>query len=146
MSYPAARQHGADSSNPIPNGSYMCPSQLTYFHDKLTCRLQQLQQDMHNSRQLLRHQGNCADPSDRASLEQDHTMEVKVHQQDSQYIITVMQALARIANGSYGWCELSGEEIGLARLNALPTATLTIEVQDRLEIHNRAYAATGSRN
>ena len=73
-------------------------------------------------------------------------MEVKVHQQDSQYIITVMQALARIANGSFGWCERSGEEIGLARLNALPTATLTIEVQDRLEIHNRAYASSGSRN
>jgi DnaK suppressor protein len=79
------------------------------------------------------------DPADRATIEEEHALELRTRDRERKLIKKVQQALANIDAGDYGYCEETGEPIGLARLLARPTATLSIEAQQRRELRQRQY-------
>ena len=80
-----------------------------------------------------------ADITDRASVETDRALELRTRDRARKLISKIDQALARMENGSYGFCEETGEPIGLKRLNARPIATLSIEAQERHERMERVH-------
>ena len=81
-----------------------------------------------------------ADESDRASSETDQSLELRTRDRMRKLIKKINQALDRIENGTYGYCEETGEPIGLARLEARPVATLCIEAQERHERKEKTFA------
>lgn len=115
-----------------PLKDYMSARQLAFFRAKLTRERDELLDSAHRTTLHLQEFESTPDPSDRASLEEDHTLELRVRDRERKLLHKIDEALIRIDNGSYGWCEDSGEPIGIARLLARPTATLSVEAQ---EIH-----------
>jgi DnaK suppressor protein len=83
---------------------------------------------------------NYADPNDRASQESDFGLELRTRDRERKLLKKIQQSLHRIENGSYGYCEETGEEIGLKRLEARPVATLCLEAQERREITEKQYS------
>ena len=79
------------------------------------------------------------DPTDRASAEEEHTLELRVRDRERKLLKKIAQALKRIEAGTYGWCEETGEPIGIARLLARSTASLTLEAQERHEQRKRQF-------
>ena len=116
---------------------YMSPSQLAFFRRRLLAERDALLQSAHETTQHLHEFERTPDPSDRASLEEDHSLELRVRDRERKHLHTIDEALARIDDGSYGWCEFTGEPIGLARLLARPTATLSVEAQELHEKRRR---------
>lgn len=119
---------------------YMSPSQLAFFRRRLLAERDALLQSAHDTTQHLHEFERTPDPSDRASLEEDHSLELRVRDRERKHLHTIDEALARIDDGSYGWCEFTGEPIGLARLLARPTATLSVEAQ---ELHEKRRKMRG---
>ena len=87
----------------------------------------------------LRELSFAPDPADRATLEEEHALELRTRDRERKLLKKIDQALARIDDGSYGYCEETGEPIGIQRLLARPTATLTIEAQERREMKQKLY-------
>lgn len=116
---------------------YMSPSQLAFFRRRLLAERDALLQSAHDTTQHLHEFERTPDPSDRASLEEDHSLELRVRDRERKHLHTIDEALARIDDGSYGWCEFTGEPIGIARLLARPTATLSVEAQELHEKRRR---------
>lgn len=116
---------------------YMSPSQLAFFRRRLLAERDALLQSAHETTQHLHEFERTPDPSDRASLEEDHSLELRVRDRERKHLHTIDEALARIDDGSYGWCEFTGEPIGIARLLARPTATLSVEAQELHEKRRR---------
>ena len=77
--------------------------------------------------------------ADRATLEEEHALELRTRDRERKLLKKVQSALMRIEDGSYGYCEETGEPIGIQRLLARPTATLTIEAQERREMKQKMY-------
>lgn len=73
------------------------------------------------------------DPADRATIEEEHALELRTRDRERKLLKKVEQSIARIDAGEYGWCDETGEPIGIPRLLARPTATLTLEAQERRE-------------
>ena len=82
---------------------------------------------------------NFPDPNDRATQEEEFSLELRTRDRERKLIRKIDEALARIEDGSYGYCLETGEEIGIKRLEARPVATLTIEAQERRERRERQY-------
>lgn len=131
---PIAANDGADGYRPSADEPFMNPRQLEYFRDKLhgwkdaiyresADTLSQLQSDS------LRE----ADLTDRASSETDWSIELRTRDRQRKLIAKIDAALRRIDEGEYGYCEVTGEPISLARLEARPIATMTVEAQERHE-------------
>lgn len=131
---PSAANDSSDTYRPHNDEPFMGPRQLAYFRDKLNtwkdaiCReaagtLNQLQTDS------LRE----ADLTDRASSETDWSIELRTRDRQRKLISKIDAALRRIEEGEYGYCEVTGEPIPLGRLEARPTATMTVEAQERHE-------------
>jgi DnaK suppressor protein len=80
----------------------------------------------------LRENELVADPADRATVEEEHALELRVRDRERKLLKKIDEALTRIAQGEYGWCE-TGDPIGIGRLLARPTATLSIDAQERRE-------------
>lgn len=123
-----------------PPSEYMSPAQLAFFRARLRAEREMLLQSAHETTQHLHEFERTPDPSDRASLEEDHSLELRVRDRERKHLHTIDEALARIDDGSYGWCEFTGEPIGLARLLARPTATLSVEAQ---ELHEKRRKMRG---
>ena len=87
----------------------------------------------------LQNQEREADENDRASLEEGRWLELRIREREGKLIQKIDEALLRITDGSYGYCDESGEEIGLERLIVRPTATLSIEAKQRRESIEKAY-------
>jgi len=104
---------------------YMNEDQLAFFKN----RLEQLQADiLKNAGQTtenLRETVIVPDPADRATIEEEHALELRTRDRERKLLKKVQQSLARIDSGDYGWCEETGEPIGIPRLLARPTATLS---------------------
>ena len=83
---------------------------------------------------------NHADPNDRASQESDFSLELRTRDRERKLLRKILQSLNKIENGSYGYCEETGEEIGLKRLEARPVATLCLEAQERREITDKQFS------
>jgi DnaK suppressor protein len=123
-----------------PPSEYMSPEQLDFFRQRLLAERDALLQSAHETTQHLHEFERTPDPSDRASLEEDHSLELRVRDRERKHLHTIDEALARIDDGSYGWCEFTGEPIGLARLLARPTATMSVEAQ---ELHEKRRKMRG---
>ena len=125
---------------PTEDESFMNARQREYFRRKLlewrdelvresTQTLQHLQQDSLQE----------ADLADRASVESERSLELRTRDRERKLLSKIDDALERIQDGSYGYCEETGEPISLSRLDARPIATLTIEAQERHEMRERTY-------
>ncbi len=118
---------------------YMNPAQLAFFKD----RLQKLEQDLiKNAGQTtenLRETTLVPDPADRATIEEEHALELRTRDRERKLLKKVQQSIASIDSGDYGWCVETGEPIGVARLLARPTATLSLEAQQRRELKQKLY-------
>jgi len=125
---------------PSPDEEYMSPQQLEYFRRKLLDWRSELLQESENTINHLKEE-NWQEPdiNDRATLETDAALELRTRDRYRKLINKIDAALARIADGTYGYCEETGEEIGLARLEARPIATLTIEAQEKHERLERQH-------
>ncbi|MDR7228981.1 DnaK suppressor protein [Caulobacter sp. BE264] len=114
--------------------------QLEYFKQKLLAWKEEI---LRESRETVSHlqkeTENHADLADRASSETDRALELRTRDRQRKLISKIDQALRRVEDGSYGYCEETGEPIGLARLEARPTATMSVEAQERHERRERVH-------
>ncbi len=119
---------------PDSDKDYMSPMQLEYFRQKLLGWRAELLQESENTISHLKEE-NWQEPdiNDRATLETDAALELRTRDRYRKLVNKIDSALSRIADGSYGYCDETGEEIGLSRLEARPIATLTIEAQEKHE-------------
>lgn len=126
---------------PSQKEEYMNEMQLEYFKQKLLAWRSELMKESETTLQDLKETSlNEADPNDRASSEADQSLELRTRDRMRKLIKKINQALDRIENGTYGYCEETGEPIGLARLEARPVATLSIEAQERHEKKEKTFA------
>ena len=132
---------GIDRYKPKANEKYMSKKQLNHFKNILLTWKSQLE---HESSKTVNHMKkdsiNYADPNDRASQESHFGLELRTRDRERKLLKKIQQSLHRIENGSYGYCEETGEEIGLKRLEARPVATLCLEAQERREITEKQYS------
>ena len=123
----------------MPESDYMNEAQLAFFLD----RLKQLEQEIINNAgattENLRETQFVPDPADRATIEEEHALELRTRDRERKLLKKVQQSIALINSGEYGWCEETGEPIGLARLLVRPTATLSLEAQERREMRQKLY-------
>ncbi|RKK06117.1 RNA polymerase-binding protein DksA [Pseudoroseomonas wenyumeiae] len=125
---------------PSDTEEFMNPLQQAYFRQKLLRWRQDLLREAGDTLASLGEGGIAeADLTDRASVETDRALELRTRDRARKLISKIDQALDRIANGSYGYCEETGEPIGLRRLEARPIATLSIEAQERHERMERIH-------
>ena len=129
-----------DSYRPSDDEPFMNERQLEYFKQKLNAWKEEI---LRESRETVAHlqkeTENHADLADRASSETDRALELRTRDRQRKLISKIDQALRRVEDGSYGYCEETGEPIGLARLEARPTATLSLEAQERHERRERVH-------
>lgn len=121
---------------------YMNPVQLEYFRRKLLEAEQEILDNAKKTTQAFQEQDTnyIADPSDRATLEEEYALELRTRDRERKLLQKIRKVLALIDSGDYGFCEDSGEPIGIKRLLARPTATLTIEAQERREKMQKHFA------
>jgi DnaK suppressor protein len=126
---------------PTEKEEYMNPQQLAYFRQKLTAWRADLLKESRETMEHLREENwHEADIADRASLETEAGVELRTRNRYLKLISKIDQALRRIETGEYGYCEETGEPIGIRRLQARPVATMTIEAQERHEKMEKQYA------
>jgi DnaK suppressor protein len=123
----------------MPESAYMNEAQLAYFRDLL----QQMEREiLHNAGETTEHLRETVivpDPADRATIEEEHALELRTRDRERKLLKKIQQAISRIDSGDYGYCEETGEPIGLPRLLARPTATLSLEAQQRRELRQKLY-------
>src|SRR5262245_11769631 len=124
----------------MPAKQYMNPDQLEFFRQRLLALKRGIAENASSTTNHLRDADNPADPFDRATQEEEHAIELRTRDRERKLLPKIDQALQRIEDGSYGYCEETGEPIGVRRLLARPTATLCIEAQERREKRERIYA------
>ncbi|MBR6409469.1 MAG: RNA polymerase-binding protein DksA [Alphaproteobacteria bacterium] len=125
---------------PSKKEEYMCDMQLEYFRQKLEAWKKSLVDQSEDTLEDLRQGGlNQPDDIDRAALETDKSLDLRTKDRARKLISKINEALERIADGSYGYCEETGEPIGIERLEARPIATLSIEAQERHERMEKTY-------
>ncbi len=129
-----------DNYKPSDKEEYMCPQQLEYFKRKLlNWREELLNESMDTLNHLKEENWQEADFNDRASVEADASIELRTRNRYRKLIDKIDAALLRIENDTYGYCEETGDEIGIRRLEARPIATLSIEAQERHENYERTH-------
>lgn len=125
---------------PSDEEDFMNPLQAEYFRRKLLRWRTDLLREADGTLASLSEGGiHESDVTDRASVETDRALELRNRDRARKLISKIDQALSRIENGTYGWCEETGEPIGLRRLEARPIATLSLEAQERHERMERVY-------
>ena len=123
---------------PSANEEFMNPVQLAYFRSKLLgWKDEILRESRETMRDLASGPLQEADLTDRASSETDWGIHLRTRDRQRKLISKIDSALRRIETGEYGFCEVSGEPISLARLEARPIATMTVEAQERHERNER---------
>ena len=118
---------------------YMNAAQLDFFRQKLLGLKDDLLKNASETTEHLRENILVPDPADRATIEEEHALELRTRDRERKLLKKVEQALARIESGDYGWCEETGEPIGLNRLIARPTANLSLEAQERRELRQKLF-------
>ena len=121
----------------MPSSAYMNPAQLGFFRDLL---LRQRQDLINNASMTIDHlrDGEAeADPNDRATIEEENSIELRIRDRERKMLPRVEAALKRIDEGHYGYCAETGDPIGLRRLLARPTTAYSIEAQERHESRQR---------
>lgn len=124
----------------MPDSEYMNDKQLAAFR----VRLQRLKQDiLNNAGETTEHLREdtviVPDPADRATIEEEHALELRTRDRERKLLKKIEQSIARIDAGDYGYCDETGEPIGVGRLLARPTATLSLEAQQRRELKQKMF-------
>lgn len=124
----------------MSDDDYMNETQLAYFRLKLVT----LKNDMHmnageTAENLREDTVVVPDPADRATIEEEHALELRTRDRERKLLKKIDQSIARIDAGDYGYCDETGEPIGVGRLLARPTATLSLEAQQRRELKQKMY-------
>jgi len=124
----------------MPDTEYMNEKQMAFFRLKLL----QLKQDILNSagettEHLREETVIVPDPADRATIEEEHALELRTRDRERKLLKKIEQSIARIDAGDYGYCDETGEPIGVGRLLARPTATLSLEAQQRRELKQKMF-------
>ena len=117
----------------------MNEAQLAFFRQRLLELRAQLLNNADDTGQHLRENEVTTDPSDRATLEEEYTLELRTRDRERKLLKKVEKSLKMIDDGSYGYCEETSEPIGIPRLLARPTATLSLEAQERRERVQKLY-------
>ena len=123
----------------MPEADYMNAAQLAFFRERLREMEQELLANAGETTEHLRETVIVPDPADRATIEEEHALELRTRDRERKLLKKVQQALASIDSGDYGYCEETGEPIGIPRLLARPTATLSLEAQQRRELRQKLY-------
>ena len=130
----------SEGYRPQEGEEFMSERQLDYFRQKLfRWKEEILRESRETVSHLQKETENHPDIADRASSETDRSLELRTRDRQRKLISKIDEALRRIEDGSYGYCEETGEPISLARLEARPTATLSLEAQDRHERRERVH-------
>jgi DnaK suppressor protein len=123
----------------MPAKDYMNEVQLAFFRERLNTLKDELMTNAGETSEHLRETPSVPDPADRATIEEEHALELRTRDRERKLMKKIEQSLARIESGDYGYCDETGEPIGLKRLLARPTATLSIEAQQRRELKQKMY-------
>jgi DnaK suppressor protein len=116
-----------------PEREYMNEAQLAFFRQRLIDIREQILRNADDTGEHLRENEVTTDPSDRATLEEEYTLELRTRDRERKLLKKVEKSIKLVDDGSYGYCEETGEPIGIPRLLARPTATLSLEAQERRE-------------
>ena len=129
-----------DEYRPTDSEEFMNDRQRDYFRQKLLAWKEEILREARETLQHLQDEPqNHPDLADRASSETDRAIELRARDRQRKLIAKIDSALGRIEDGTYGYCEETGEPISLKRLDARPIATLSIEAQERHERRERVY-------
>ena len=123
----------------MPVKDYMNEAQLGFFRSMLVSLREELMSNAGETSEHLRETPSVPDPADRATIEEEHALELRTRDRERKLMKKIEQSLARIEAGDYGYCDETGEPIGLKRLLARPTANLSIEAQQRRELKQKMY-------
>jgi DnaK suppressor protein len=124
----------------MPDGEYMNEKQQEFFRTKLEALKDDLLSNAGETTEHLREDTSIVpDPADRATIEEEHALELRTRDRERKLLKKISQALTRLESGDYGFCDETGEPIGLGRLLARPTATLSIEAQQRRELKQKMF-------
>ena len=125
---------------PSDDEEFMNPKQQAYFKDKMQAWRFDIQRESAETVESLQeHNLNAPDLADRATSESDRSIELLARDRQRKLVSKINQALKRIEDGEYGFCEETGEPISLQRLDARPIATLSLEAQERHERREKVY-------
>ena len=124
----------------MPDSEYMNDKQLEYFRAKLQTLKDDLLSNAGETTEHLREDTSIVpDPADRATIEEEHALELRTRDRERKLLKKISQSLVRIDSGDYGFCDETSEPIGLGRLIARPTATLSLEAQQRRELKQKMF-------
>ncbi|WP_284619716.1 RNA polymerase-binding protein DksA [Aquabacterium humicola] len=135
---------GRDLTEPellaMPDSEYMNDKQLDFFRARLQALKDDLLSNAGETTEHLREDTSIVpDPADRATIEEEHALELRTRDRERKLLKKISQSLGRIEAGDYGYCDETGEPIGLGRLLARPTATLSLEAQQRRELKQKMF-------
>ena len=132
--------HGISPYQPKRGEDYMSDEQLEHFREILSAWKRELMYEVDRTVHHMQDEAaNFPDPNDRATQESEFGLELRTRDRERKLLRKIDSALARIDDGSYGYCDETGEEIGLKRLEARPVATLCLEAQERRELAERQF-------
>ena len=136
----AGRDLSEDELLAMPDGEYMNEKQLEFFRSRLQALKDDLLSNAGETTEHLREDTSIVpDPADRATIEEEHALELRTRDRERKLLKKITQSLSRIEAGDYGYCDETGEPIGLGRLLARPTATLSLEAQQRRELKQKMF-------
>ena len=135
---------GRDLSEPevlaMPDSEYMNDRQIEFFRTKLQQLKDEMLSNAEETTENLREDSTIVpDPADRATIEEEHALELRTRDRERKLLKKISQSLVRLDSGDYGFCDETGEAIGLGRLIARPTATLSLEAQQRRELKQKMF-------
>jgi DnaK suppressor protein len=124
----------------MPESEYMNEKQIDFFRARLQKQKDDLLSNAGETTEHLREDTSIVpDPADRATIEEEHALELRTRDRERKLLKKIAQSLGRLESGDYGFCDETGEPIGLARLMARPTATLSLEAQQRRELKQKMF-------
>lgn len=139
MSYKNTVNAKQDDYIPQEGEEFMSPQQLEYFKKKLINWRDQILQDCSETMTNMLDNRGEPDLIDAASKEADYKLTLRARNREFKLLKKIDEAISRIDNGTYGYCEETGEPIGIKRLDARPIATLSIEAQEKHEREERTH-------
>jgi DnaK suppressor protein len=123
----------------MADSDYMNEAQMAFFKARLRQMETDILRNADETTEHLRETVIVPDPADRATIEEEHALELRTRDRERKLLKKIQQAVVRVDEGEYGYCEETGEPIGLGRLLARPTATLSLEAQQRRELRQKMY-------
>lgn len=124
----------------MPDDEYMNDTQMAFFRQKLTTLKLEILNNAGETTEHLREETVVVpDPTDRATIEEEHALELRTRDRERKLLKKIEQSIQRIDAGEYGYCDETGESIGVGRLLARPTANLSLEAQQRRELRQKMF-------